>query len=287
MSLTFSQLHDIFAADWGRLLLTLLIVLASWTGSRAWRTYLDRAGSSKSTNARRLSLVWAKNVFWLCAVLGIGAVWASKIAGVALSLTAMVGALLLVNKELLMCFIGHAVIAVNQPFRIGDFVEIGPYAGKVIDITLFGTVLSETGAVHQLTGKTILVPNSLVLSSATRNKSATGKFIVELVPITVGPFIDFEKAEQAALTAAQEVTKGWVEDAERHLQQIENEVHLDLPSARPKVLWNGQESKLQLVVRIACPLEERVAAEQAVFKRFWAVYEAEGDKTGRPSGKPA
>lgn len=254
-------------------------------GAQAWQKYLERTSTSRSVYSRRKSLVWSKNVFWIAGVLGVGAVWASKIAGLALSLTALAGALLIVNKELLQCFIGYGVIAVNQPFRIGDFVELGSNSGRVIDVTLFGTVLAETGVLNQLTGKTVLVPNSALLSVAVRNCSATGKYIVNLYPITVGPAIDLARAENCALDAANEVTQPWQAAAERHLAELEESVHLDLPSARPKVLWNGQESRLQLVIRMACPLEERVAAEQAVFKRFWSLYEAEGDTRGRPAGK--
>lgn len=70
-------------------------------------------------------------------------VWASTIAGFALSLAAVAGAVLIVSKELLMCVLGYLYITFVRPFKVGDLIEINQLHGRVIDIDIFATTLAE------------------------------------------------------------------------------------------------------------------------------------------------
>ncbi len=269
------SLHSFFASELGRVGGSLLVVLFCVSSWRLWQRYLNLKHDTHSPDVKRERLVWAKNALWVLGFLGVASIWASKIAGVALSLAALTGAVLLVSKELVMCFLGYVLITLTRPYRIGDFVEIGLNAGRVIDIDAFSTTLAETGSVHQLTGKTLSFPNSVLLSTPVRNISATGRFMVNLFKLTVPFDIDFAKAEECALSAAEAATAEWREAADEHLKRIEASAFLDLPSSRPKVLWESGDSKTHyMTIRFACPVEERVATEQVIFRGFWTAYQA-------------
>lgn len=266
-------LNGFFSGESARVGATVLTILVSDLFVRLNRIKLTRNWRNEPPDVLRGKLVWAQNLIRLLALVGIVVIWASKIAGAILSVAALVGALLLVHKELLMCLTGYALIMATRPYTIGDYVEVGGQSGRVIDISLFATVLSETSSVNQLTGKTVSFPNSLLYSTAVRNMSATGQFIVSLYRIAVAVNIDFDLAEECALEAADKVTAQWQERADLHLRGVESHGFLDLPSSRPKVLWESPNEKHHvLTIRFACPMTARVAAEQELFRIFWRLY---------------
>ncbi len=269
----YHSVKHFFTSELGRVSATVLVVVFSLVVARLWQHFLNRRVSSHAPEVKRERLVLAKNIIWIVATLAVITIWASKLAGFALSVAAFAGAILLVSKEFLMCFMGYGLITFTRPYRIGDFIEINGFAGKVIDIDGFATTLAETGAVHQLTGKTIVLPNSAVLSHPVRNVSATGAYMVDLYKIAVPFDIDIDKADASALTAAENATAPWREVADRHLKLIEDSAFIDLPSSKPKVLWASVDGKHHIMtVRFACPVEERVATEQAIFRDFWRGY---------------
>jgi small-conductance mechanosensitive channel len=269
-----AAIHAFFTSELGRFGATTLVVLFTLLASRLARRYLNRAEAlSHSADTKRAKLVWLENALRITAAAAIALIWASKIAGFAFSVAALAGALLLVSKELLMCVMGYAMITLAKPYRIGDFIEIKGNSGRVLNVSAFSTTLTETGSVHQLTGKTLSFPNSVLLSEAVRNMSATGTFIVTLYRMVVPAEIDFDIADRCALEAAELVTAAWREDADRHLELIESSAFLDLPSSKPKVLWESPDVKGHVMnVRFACPMEHRVAAEQEIFREFWRRY---------------
>lgn len=268
-------LHHFLAGEFGRLTATLVAGVGCVAAYHLWQRYLSQRMKGRASEDIRERMVWSKNTFWAIGTVAVLTIWATKIAGLALTLTALAGATLLVSKELVMCFLGYGVVVVTRPYRLGDYVELGGHAGKVIDISIFSTTLAETGSLHQLTGKTLAVPNSIAITSPVRNASATGAFMVDLYRITLPISSDVELASTCALAAALAATEQWLEPANLHLKHIESQDFIDLPSSKPKVFWESPDGRgLVMTVRFACPIEERVATEQEVFRKFWASYAA-------------
>ena len=272
-TLSLINLKYFLASELGRVSASVIVALGCVVASRFSQRFLNRNVPGYSSDEKREKLVWFKNVLWVLGVFAILGIWGTKIAGFALSLAALAGAILLVSKELLMCLLGYVLLTLSRPFRIGDYIEIGGNTGRVIDINAFSTTLAETGGVHQLTGKTLSFPNSLVLSTAVRNVSATGYFMVNLYRLVVPVDMDIERAEICALNAAEDATAEWRTQADAHLRRIEDSVFIDLPSSRPKVLWeSGDHRSNFLTIRFACPIEARVVTEQHIFRKFWLSY---------------
>jgi small-conductance mechanosensitive channel len=244
-----------------------LCVAFSWL----WSKLMNRGDAQQSADTKRARLVWSKNLIWTIGTLCVIGIWGSKIAGFALSLAAVTGAILIVSKELLVCALGYLLIAVSRPYRVGNFIELGGYSGRVIDIDVFSTTLVETGSAKQLTGKTVAFPNSLLISSGVRNLSATGEYMIDLYRFVLPFDCDIIKAERCALEAAEQATSEWRNLADAHFQRIEAAAFIDLPSSRPKVLWEPLDYRSHgLTIRYSCPIEARVATEQEIFRLFWS-----------------
>ncbi|MFP5406901.1 MAG: mechanosensitive ion channel family protein [Gammaproteobacteria bacterium] len=226
--------------------------------------------STGGMRKRREQLAWVQNMSIAGGVVAVLFIWGSLIAGFALSLAAVAGATLIVSKELLLNLLGSAVLASTRPYRLDDFIEIAGIRGQVVRVDWLATTLAETLEGNQLTGKTVSVPNGLLLTQPVRNETATGRFIMQLVPLAVSPLADIARLEQLLLEAARKVCAPWLEEAGRHLAQVEARQLVDLPSAEPKVLLNFSDSRhTVLALRYVCRVDSRVHVEQEILRRFW------------------
>lgn len=230
-----------------------------------------RAGSNIELAHRRGNLVLLKNLVLVAAVTVIGTIWASKIAGAALSLAAVAGAMLIVSKEFLANLLGTAFLTVARLYRVGDFIELDGISGRVIDTDLLATTLSEAQDGSQLTSRTVALPHSLLLVKPVRNLTATGAYVVNMLKVAAAQDDDLAGLENMLLDSANEVCKPWLAEADAHLKRIETRELMDLPSAAPRVilqLISAKEAVLSL--RYTCRPNDRVKVEQAILRRYLA-----------------
>jgi small-conductance mechanosensitive channel len=255
---------------WEKVMATALLIGMGLLASHLWARYLSRG--EISAEKRRLLLVWARNVIWFAVLLVIVSVWASTIAGFALSLAAVAGALLIVSKELVMCMHGYLYATLVQPYKIGDVIEFNGLHGRVVDIDMFATTLVEFDKAGQRTGKVAEFPNGLLLTHPLKNASPTGAYALHAIriPIPVGIVQDLDRIEAAALAAADRATGTWRDDAMAHFRRASEENFIAFPSGQTKVSWDFSDPEhLVLVIRVACPRAERPKVEQAVFRDTW------------------
>jgi small-conductance mechanosensitive channel len=270
LNLMLEQLMLEIPGQWEKVIVTAMLIGLALLLSHLWGKYLARG--QISAQKRRLHWVWARNIIWFVVLLVIVSVWASTIAGFALSLAAVAGALLIVSKELVMCVHGYLYLTLVQPFKVGDVIEFGPLRGRVVDIDMFATTLTELDAAGRVTGNVAEFPNGLMLTTPLKNLSPTGAFVLHHVRIPMAASLahDLEQIEAASLAAADRVTAPWREQAMAHFRQMSEEHFIDFPSGKNKVSWDFSDPEhLVLVVRVACPGYERSAVEQAVFRETW------------------
>jgi small-conductance mechanosensitive channel len=256
--------------EFGRIIATLLVAAIA---AVIWRFLQKRArlGSELplDVSRRRGNLVLAKNLLIVVSLMFVASIWATKIAGAALSLAAVAGAFLLVSKEFLANALGSAMLAISRPYRVGDFIQMGPTSGRVLDTDLMVTTIAETLEGHQLTGRTAVLPNSLLLTQPVRNLTATGAYMVNLLNVVVDPSEDLLTLEQALLRAAGEVCAPWLQEADRHLEHMESIELIDLPSSQPRVLMQFHSAReYTLALRYTCRPNDRVKVEQDILRRY-------------------
>jgi len=273
------QLAALIPGQWERVIATILLLAVGFVVSQLWARYLSRG--DVPAERRRLHLVWARNVIGSIMLFSIVSVWASTIAGFALSLAAVAGAMLIVSKELLLCVLGYFYLTVVRPFKIGDVIEIGSVHGRVIDIDMLAIALAEHGETDLPTGKTVAFPNALLLTQPLKNTSSTGSFILHFlrIPIPLEFARDLTRIETAAYEATMEATKAWQAEAEAHFRLVSDESFIELSSGRIRVFWDFTDpERLLLCVRLACPEKMRLKVGQDIFKATWLAL--------RPSDQP-
>ncbi|MGA8391346.1 MAG: mechanosensitive ion channel family protein, partial [Burkholderiaceae bacterium] len=179
----FERLAALIPGQWEKVIVTALLIGMALLASHLWARYLSRGAIS--AEKRRLHLVWARNIIWFAALLVIVSVWASTIAGFALSVAAVAGALLIVSKELVMCVHGYLYVTVVQPYKIGDVIEFNQLHGRVVDIDMFATTLVELDKAGQRTGKVAEFPNGLLLTHPLINSSPNGAYALHAIQIPI------------------------------------------------------------------------------------------------------
>ena len=95
-------------------------------------------------------------------------------------------------QETLGSFAAGMMIALNQPFKVGDYVVAGGVEGAVLELNMMATVFATAD------NKKVVVPNKVVWGSAITNFSALGKRRVD-TRIAVDYGTDLKKAVAIAL----------------------------------------------------------------------------------------
>lgn len=276
------ELNAFTHTEMGRIIATVIAVIVTMM---LMKVIQRRAQAPRNAGMelahRKGNFVLLKNLVLLAAVTVIGTIWASKIAGAALSLAAVAGALLIVSKEFLSNLLGTAFLTVSRLYRVGDFIEVDGISGRVIDTDLLSTTLSEAQEGSQMTSRTVALPHSLLLVKPVRNLTATGAYVVNLLKVSADVNDDLNLLESALLAAANEVCKPWLAEADEHLKLIETRELMDLPSATPRVilqLSSAREAILSL--RYTCRPNDRVKVEQAILRRYLAKRRSASPETG-------
>lgn len=228
------------------------------------RLQADNRGSYRAWTVASRNLV-AAVVFLL--LLGI---WVSELKSVAISLAAFAAALLLVGKELVMCFLGAFMRMITRPFQLGDLVEIGPFGGEVIDMDVMSTTLVEVATARQYTGFTVQVPNSMLLTTAVRNHSQAGAYTLDMVRIPLAVGDDPDAVEALLVQVARRACEGFMEEAGRTLRRYGDMRFVDLSQFEPRVIFEPFDvTRFDAVVRFPVPVGGRLAVAQQIVRGYY------------------
>ena len=102
-------------------------------------------------------------------------------------------------QETLGSFASGMMIALNQPFKVGDYVVAGGIEGAVLELNMMATVFATAD------NKKVVVPNKVVWGSAITNFSALGKRRVD-TKIAVAYGTDLKKAVELARETLKKVS---------------------------------------------------------------------------------
>ncbi len=169
-----------------------IILLATWAVASIVRVLIGRAlrGSvpQAAVGASRIgaSIVWVCGVILAVQELGVGTT-------ILLVLVALAGvAAIVAAREPLENASARYFADIYVPFRVGDSVEVGPYAGTVIEINAMSTVLLSKDDLL------VSVPNTRFVRDVVVNTSPQAWKEVA-VPISLGGSIDLPSFESALM----------------------------------------------------------------------------------------
>lgn len=168
-------------------------------------------------------------VYTILGIWVIGLLFASY-PGALTSLGIVGAGLAVALQDIVKDLVGWFVIIQRRPFTLGHRIAIGPYTGDVIDIAVLRTTLLEVshpgGATAaspldslERTGKTLLVPNSLILTQPILNYHATSDYLKAEMQVTITYESDWKKAEQLLTRIVEEESAPYTEEARKQHQR--------------------------------------------------------------------
>lgn len=128
---------------------------------------------NRSPEKKYRTLVTVRNSFLIIFLLIQVFVWSGEIKTLFLSAAAIMAAMIITFKELIMCFVGSFWVGSNKLFSIGDYIEYDNVRGKVMDRNLLYTkVLLGTS----FQAKELNIPNAFFVTNRVINLSRFGKY---------------------------------------------------------------------------------------------------------------
>lgn len=212
---------DIRAETISKFLNSLLIILILWVV----RLIIMRLVHRRYAEDARALYNWRKGIQYVLAALGIllvGRIWLDGLHTLATYLGLVSAGVAIALQDLIVNLAGWFFIIWRQPFQVGDRVEIGDFAGDVIDIRLFEFAMLEIGKriqAEQSTGRIIHVPNGKVFREVFVNYSQGLPLIWHEIPITITFESDWEKAKRLLLDVLQKCAPNVDEAVRRRTTQ--------------------------------------------------------------------
>jgi small-conductance mechanosensitive channel len=163
-------------------------------------------------------------------------------------------------KDFIIAFIGWFVLMGKNGIRIGDWVEINGVSGEVVELSVFHTVLHETGnwtdAGHP-TGRRVTFTNSFAIEGHYFNFSTTGQWLWDELTIVVPSGHDPQAIANALQKEVTEATAENAREAEQEWQIASRGTRGKTLSATPGVAMRPAVGGVEVAVRYVARASDR------------------------------
>jgi small-conductance mechanosensitive channel len=253
-------------AQWN-LAATLLVVLSIVIGRRLVLSTVYRR-----TEDSRVRYRWQKSSSYTAFGVGlvmVVSIWAGAIQSFGTFLGLVSAGLAIALKDLVVNLAGWGFILWRRPFQLGDRIQIGDFAGDVIDVRIFQFTLMEIGNwvnADQSTGRVIHVPNGKVLSDVLANYTRGFQYIWNEIPVVVTFESDWRKAKTALAEIADRHAMHLTAAAEHQIKESSRRFMIFYSKLTPTVYTNVVDIGVELTLRYLCNPRERRGTAQAIWE---------------------
>jgi small-conductance mechanosensitive channel len=216
-------------------------------------------------------LVQSRNAAIFIFLASVAVLWAEQLQTIAFSLAAVAVALVIATKELILCVSGTVLRISARSFRLGDRIEVGSTRGDVIDIGPLTTTLLEVGpepSIHKLTGRAVVIPNSLFLTTAVVNETFTDEYVLHTTRVELEVDADWRDAERTLLEAASDICAQYIPDARENMERVGHKHGLEPPTVEPRVWVSTRTTGIGLILRYPAPIRHRGQVEQSILRAY-------------------
>lgn len=227
----------------------------------------------KFTEEPKTRYTWKRSVSFVIGFLSlilILSVWIKAIGQFGAFLGLLTAGLAIALKDALTNIAGWMFILIRNPFAIGDRIQIGEFAGDVIDIRLFQFSLLEIRNwvdADQSTGRIIHVPNGKVFLEPQANFSAGFQFIWNEMKVLVTFESNWEKAKGILQAIISEYAEATSESAEKKIREASKKYMIFYQYLTPIVYTRVEASGVLLTMRYICDPRTRRSSEHDIWER--------------------
>jgi small-conductance mechanosensitive channel len=235
-----------------------LIVLCLWL-LRWWFISLVNARVADP----KVRYSWRKGstyIFFTLSVLFVGALWIDDVGPLTTYLGLLSAGLAIALRDPLTNLVAWMFIISRRPFSVGDRVQIGDFAGDVVDLRVFQFSLMEIGKWtenEQSTGRVIHVPNGQVFTMPLANYTRGFEYIWNEIPITVTFESDWAKARSILQKIADQHDADVNPETIEKAKKISEDYLIFYEHLTPIVYTSLEENGVTLSVRYICEPRQR------------------------------
>jgi small conductance mechanosensitive channel len=143
-------------------------------------------------------------------------------------------------RDVLLDAIAHEVITTYNPFKIGDWIQVGKFFGRVVDITWTNTVLMTPNS------EMVYIPNSTLTKNIVVNRTTQSGVRIS-VSLRMEKSLDFSEVEKSLLEIGEELGEELATDSKPEVRLIDLE---------------NSSMKVALLLRINNPAKGKILASE-------------------------
>jgi small-conductance mechanosensitive channel len=252
-----------------KLLISVLIVATLWLLHRVLH-----ASVTERIKDRDRRYQWQKALGYTFATLGVlivSLVWIEGVQYAATYLGLVSAGLAIALKDPITNIVAWVFILWRKPFEVGDRIEIGPYAGDVVDQRIFQFSMMEIGNwvdSDQSTGRILHIPNGMIFTSGVANYTHGPDYIWNEIPVLITFESDWEKAKGLLQEIADAQDVSQKEDVSKEFEAATRKFLLRYNKLTPIVYTNVLDSGVLLTIRYLCKPRQRRGTAQAVWEEI-------------------
>lgn len=219
-------------------------------------------------------------VYIILVFIAIGTIWVDEFHSFATFLGLISAGLAVALKDPIANLAGWLFILFRRPFEVGDRVQIGNYAGDVIDIRAFQFTLNEIGNwvdSDQSTGRIVHIPNSKVFIEGQFNYQQGFNNIWNEIQVRITFESDWKKAKEILLDVVGRHTTPMSKTAENYLMEASKKYLIFYSSFKPVVYTKVKKYGVSLTMRYMCIPKKRRITEHAIWEDILHEFSRQSD----------
>lgn len=209
-----------------------------------------------------------KNTYYIVLLLFLSAYWLERIGSIATFLGLFSAGLAIALKDPLVNLAGWFFIVIRKPLQLGDRIQIGEFAGDVIDVRFFQFTINEINHwvdADQSTGRIIHIPNGQVFQYAQANYNQGFSHIWN----EIGVLITFESNWEKAKSLLEEIVNKHAEkislSAKKKLVEASKKYMIFYRNLTPYVYVSVKDSGVMLTMRFLIDPRKRRTSEHLIW----------------------
>lgn len=222
----------------------------------------------------KVRYLWKKIISYsisFLALLILARIWVSSFGQLGTFLGLVSAGIAIALKDPLVNMVAWLFILIRKPFTVGDRIQIGVHTGDVIDIRIFQFSIMEVGnwvEADQPTGRIIHMPNGKVFTESIANYSQEFEYIWDEIKVLLTFESNWKKAKKVLQEIAEELS-AYKEIEDRKISfQAKSQLALSLPSFKPSIYTEVEESGVLLTVRYPCSIRQRRATSTTIWEKI-------------------
>ena len=226
----------------------------------------------RRTENARIRYSWRKTLGYVVILFGvflIGRLLFNGFQSIATYLGLLSAGIAIALKDVVSNFAGWLFIISRRPFSVGDRIQIGNFAGDVIDTRVFQFTLLEIGNwvnADQSTGRIIHIPNGMVLNEVLANYSKGFQYIWNEIPVLITFESNWKKAKMILQEIADKDSEQLSKAAEKRVKEASKKFMILYSKLTPIVYTSVKDSGILLTIRYLCEPQNRRDSEQSIWE---------------------